>query len=251
MIAMGAGTSHWLIPTRSIARSGEGLLCGCQGRTAWRGAYVGQEKVRPLTALRRSPSPRTGCAAAAPGLDAVLLRCSRAVALRGCRPDRLASPLGTGRFEGMHIADMNALGARLGWLPSYPSFDREPRARRRGERRGDRPGRVRGPRAAAGRLRFACEDPDARRRTTPGDDGLAGEPAGLLGQGPRVLPQAPAGRARQPRCGPRSPPRSFAPARSRGATGARGQARPAYDDRLSDDLQRAVLRRRAPGGDLV
>ncbi len=39
-------------------------------------------------------------------------------------PDKLASPLGTGRFKDMHIADMNALGARLGWLPSFPSFDR-------------------------------------------------------------------------------------------------------------------------------
>ena len=34
------------------------------------------------------------------------------------------APLGRRLFAGRHIADVNALGARLGWLPSYPSFDR-------------------------------------------------------------------------------------------------------------------------------
>ncbi len=32
------------------------------------------------------------------------------------------APLGRRLFAGRHIADVNALGARLGWLPSYPSF---------------------------------------------------------------------------------------------------------------------------------
>ncbi len=40
--------------------------------------------------------------------------------------DVLASPLGEGRFEGMTGADCLALSARTGWMPSYPTFDRNP-----------------------------------------------------------------------------------------------------------------------------
>ena len=40
--------------------------------------------------------------------------------------DVLASPLGEGRFAGMTGADCLALSARTGWMPSYPTFDRNP-----------------------------------------------------------------------------------------------------------------------------
>ena len=58
---------------------------------------------------------------------------------------------------------------------------------------------------------------------------------GLLGQGARVLPQAPARHDRE-RGARRGVPARAAPARRRLArAGARGQARPADDDRLPDD----------------
>src|SRR5262249_55662955 len=72
------------------------------------------------------------------------------------------SPLGRGRLAGKHIADCYALAARLGWLPAYPSFDRNPldivdeaagQGREVAEYVIDE--------LQAGRLRFAAEDPDA------------------------------------------------------------------------------------------
>lgn len=60
----------------------------------------------------------------------------------------------------MHIADLNALGARLGWLPSFPSFDRNSldlvdEAERAGVESADYVVSE----LRSGRLRFACEDP--------------------------------------------------------------------------------------------
>ena len=83
-------------------------------------------------------------------------------------PDRLASPLGQGAFKGMHIADMNALAARLGWLPSFPSFDRSTLDLvDDAERAGVDPAEFVVSELREGRLRFACEDPGRSRRTIP------------------------------------------------------------------------------------
>jgi len=38
----------------------------------------------------------------------------------------IISPLGKGRFAGRTAADNIALASRLGWMPSYPTFDRNP-----------------------------------------------------------------------------------------------------------------------------
>jgi nitrate reductase alpha subunit len=74
----------------------------------------------------------------------------------------LASPLGTGRFADKHFADTYALAGRLGWLPAYPSFNRNPLdivqdAEQEGIEVKDYVIRE----LRAGRLRFAAEDPDA------------------------------------------------------------------------------------------
>jgi len=80
----------------------------------------------------------------------------------GYRADALASPLADGHLAGMHTADAVALSARLGWMPSYPQFDRNPldlveEARAAGaDPAAHAVGRLRD-----GSLRFACEDPDA------------------------------------------------------------------------------------------
>ena len=66
----------------------------------------------------------------------------------GYRADALASPLAEGHLAGMHTADTIAQSARLGWMPFYPQFDRNPldladEARRGRRRRARRPRRRR------------------------------------------------------------------------------------------------------------
>ena len=208
MIAMGAGTNHWF-HSDQVYRTFLSLLmmCGCEGVNGGGWAhYVGQEKVRPLAGWQtlafaldwvRPPRHQSGTPFFYLATDQ--WRYERH------QPADLASPLGRGLLEGRHIADVNALGARLGWLPSYPSFDRSTldladEAERAG-RRGRRPRRLR---AARGPAAVRLRGPRRARQPPEGDDGVAIEPARLLGQGPRVLPQAPARHDRERRCARRS-----------------------------------------------
>ena len=129
MILMGAGTNHWF-HSDQIYRSFLTLvmLTGCQGVNGGGWAhYVGQEKCRPVT----------GWATLAFGLD--WQRPPRQ--MQGTvfwylatdqwrydpfTSDVMASPLGKGRFAGRTAADNIALASRLGWMPSYPTFNRNP-----------------------------------------------------------------------------------------------------------------------------
>ncbi|MFI1761290.1 nitrate reductase subunit alpha [Streptomyces sp. NPDC020800] len=161
MILMGAGTNHWF-HSETIYRAFLALLqlTGCQGRNGGGWAhYVGQEKCRPVTgwatlaaASDWSRPPRQMIGTGYWFLNADQWRYDRFGA------DVLASPLGEGRFAGMTGADCLALSARAGWMPSYPTFDRNPLDL--GEASGDP---VAGTVAElrAGTLKFACEDPDA------------------------------------------------------------------------------------------
>jgi len=165
MILMGAGTNHWFHSDQTY-RSFLALviLTGCQGVNGGGWAhYVGQEKCRPIT----------GWATLAFGLD--WQRPPRQ--MQGTvfwylatdqwrydpfTADAMASPLASGRFAGRTTADAIALATRLGWMPSYPTFNRNPLDL------ADEAARL-GKDAAAhvvdglrtGHLRFACEDPDA------------------------------------------------------------------------------------------
>ncbi|WP_435822030.1 nitrate reductase subunit alpha [Actinacidiphila alni] len=165
MILMGAGTNHWF-HSETIYRAFLALLqlTGCQGRNGGGWAhYVGQEKVRPFTgwstlaaATDWSRPPRQMIGTAWFFLNTDQWRYDRFAA------DVLASPLGEGRFTGMTGADLLAQSARAGWMPSYPSFDRNPldlvdEARALGKE----PRQHIVDELTAGRLRFACEDPDA------------------------------------------------------------------------------------------
>ena len=184
MIAMGAGTNHWFHSDQTYRTFlALVMMCGCEGVNGGGWAhYVGQEKVRPLAgwqtlafALDWTRPPRQQSGTPFFYLATDQWRYER------YRPADHASPLGRGLLDGLHIADVNALGARLGWLPSFPSFDRSTlelvdearargrragRARRLGAARGAAAVRVRGPRRAA-------EPPES-------DDRVAGEPAGLI-----------------------------------------------------------------------
>jgi nitrate reductase / nitrite oxidoreductase, alpha subunit len=165
MICMGAGTNHWF-HSDQVYRSFLALvmLCGCEGVNGGGWAhYVGQEKVRPLTgwqtlafALDWQRPPRHQSGTPFFYLATDQWRYERVA------PQELAWPYGQGLFAGRHIADLNALGARLGWLPSYPTFDRSPHELvAEAEARGLEPADYVVSELRAGRLRFACEDPDS------------------------------------------------------------------------------------------
>ncbi|MFJ5553285.1 nitrate reductase subunit alpha [Streptomyces sp. NPDC093225] len=167
MILMGAGTNHWF-HSETIYRAFLALLTltGCQGRNGGGWAhYVGQEKCRPATgwatlaaASDWSRPPRQMIGTAYWFLNTDQWRYDR------FRADVLASPLGEGRFAGMTGADCLAQSVRSGWMPSYPTFDRNPldladQARAAGRE----PAAYVVDELMAGRLGFACEDPDDER----------------------------------------------------------------------------------------
>lgn len=128
MIALGAGTNHWyhsdLIYRSIIALV---LLTGSQGVNGGGWAhYVGQEKVRPLEGWStvafaldwlRPPRQMNGTSFFYFATDQFRYE------------ERPLAPLSVpwgGRYAGMHPADMNALAVRLGWLPFYPQWGRNP-----------------------------------------------------------------------------------------------------------------------------
>ncbi|HEY6052908.1 MAG TPA: molybdopterin-dependent oxidoreductase, partial [Gaiellaceae bacterium] len=128
------------------------LLTGCQGVNGGGWAhYVGQEKVRPVTGLSQvafaldwAKPPRHQAATPFWYLATDQWRYDE------LDTGALLSPLA--RRAGRHVADEHALAARLGWLPSYPQFDRTSL---------DLEPEEAAARLRAGSLRFACEDPDA------------------------------------------------------------------------------------------
>jgi nitrate reductase alpha subunit len=165
MIALGAGTNHWF-HSDEIYRSILALvvLTGCQGVNGGGWAhYVGQEKCRPFT----------GWAQLAFGLD--WMRPPRQMAgttywylatdqwrYDGFGADELASPLGKGLFAGRGLADCVVQASRLGWTPSYPTFDRNPLEIADAARLAGRPAsEYVTEELREGRLGLACADPDA------------------------------------------------------------------------------------------
>lgn len=167
MIIMGAGTNHWF-HSDTIYRSFLALttLTGCQGVNGGGWAhYVGQEKCRPITgwaqmasALDWSRPPRQMIGTAYWYLHTDQWRYDTYSA------EVVSSPLGDGAFAGKATADLLSASARMGWMPSYPTFDRNPLEL---ADEAAAAGREAGPyvteQIAAGTLGFACEDPDAPR----------------------------------------------------------------------------------------
>ncbi|MDQ4092059.1 MAG: molybdopterin-dependent oxidoreductase, partial [Actinomycetota bacterium] len=165
MILMGAGTNHWFhsdLTYRSFLALV--MLTGCEGANGGGWAhYVGQEKCRPITGWstlafgldwQRPPRQMQGTVYWYLATDQWRYDPFTA--------DAMASPLAQGRFAGRTAADNIALASRLGWMPSYPTFNRNPldladEAQRLGKDAGQHV--IDG--LSAGHLRFACEDPDA------------------------------------------------------------------------------------------
>jgi nitrate reductase alpha subunit len=163
MIVMGAGTNHWYHSDQAYrAMLALVLFCGCQGRNGGGWAhYVGQEKVRPITgwmtvafALDWSRPPRQQPATPFWYLASEQWRYETNDA------GEFTSPAGSGSLAGRHFADCNALAARLGWQPSYPSFNRNPLdLADEASERGIEPAEHVVSELKSGNLRFAAEDP--------------------------------------------------------------------------------------------
>ncbi|MFZ0157845.1 MAG: nitrate reductase subunit alpha [Kineosporiaceae bacterium] len=167
MIIMGAGTNHWF-HSDTIYRAMLTLttITGCQGRNGGGWAhYVGQEKARPIT----------GWAQVAFGLDWArpprqmiqtaywyLNTCQYRYDSHGA--DTFAAATGPGSLDGMSVHDAVVASARMGWMPSYPTFDRNPldladEVKASGATVGEHVVRQ----LTEGDLSFACEDPEAER----------------------------------------------------------------------------------------
>ena len=129
MIIMGAGICQWFHGDATYrAILSLLILTGCMGRNGGGWAhYVGQEKCRPITgwislanALDWSRPPRTMTGTSYWYMHTDQWRND------GYSADSLASPLAKGHLAGKHTADTIAQSARLGWMPFYPQFDRNP-----------------------------------------------------------------------------------------------------------------------------
>ncbi len=165
MILMGAGTNHWF-HSDTIYRAFLALttLTGCQGVNGGGWAhYVGQEKVRPLTgynqvanALDWSRPPRNMNQTTYWYLHTDQFRYDQFGA------DTLSARTGQGRLAGLSTADVIAQAARLGWAPSYPTFDRNPLDLTDEAAAAGRPVAEHVvEQLKRGELAFAAEDPDA------------------------------------------------------------------------------------------
>ncbi|MBO0803292.1 MAG: nitrate reductase subunit alpha, partial [Nocardiopsaceae bacterium] len=163
-IAMGAGTNHWY-HSDEIYRTFLTLLmlCGCQGTNGGGWAhYVGQEKVRPLAGWQQVAFAQDWCRPPRhmAGTSFFYLHTDQ-WRYEKFGPGELASPLGRGLFAGKTFADCVAEGARLGWTPSHPGFNRNPLTiADDAERMGLTPQQYVTRELREGRLGFAAEDPD-------------------------------------------------------------------------------------------
>jgi len=129
MIIIGAGICHWYhADTTYRAIMALLMMTGAIGRNGGGWAhYVGQEKCRPITgwfnmanALDWSRPPRTMIGTGYWYMHTNQWRTD------GHSADAITSPLSTGALDGLHNADAMAKSTRMGWMPFYPQFDRNP-----------------------------------------------------------------------------------------------------------------------------
>jgi nitrate reductase alpha subunit len=164
MIIMGAGTNHWF-HSDTIYRAFLTLttITGCQGVNGGGWAhYVGQEKVRPITGYSVLA---TGSDWSRPGRQMIQTAYwylhTDQFRYDQFSADTLAAASAGGTFADMSTADVMAKSARLGWMPSYPTFDRNPLTLAdEAAAHGQSPADWVVSQLKSGGLHFAGEDPD-------------------------------------------------------------------------------------------
>ncbi|MEI2641703.1 MAG: hypothetical protein V9G10_05065 [Candidatus Nanopelagicales bacterium] len=163
--------------------------------------------------------------------------------------DLLATPLGEGRFQNATMIDTLAQSARSGWMPSFPSLNRNPlELVREAREAGVDPVAYVTEKLKSGDVKFAVEDPDAPENWPRV---LTIWRANLLGSSSKgneyflkhLLGTSNAVRADETDVRPQSVEWH--------EEASRRKARPADQHRLPDDLHRVVRRRPAAGCDLV
>lgn len=169
MIIIGAGINHWyhnnLIYKASITAL---MLCGCVGRNGGGlNHYVGQEKLAPMApwasiafAMDWVKPPRLQNAPSFHYVHSDQWRYERSFTEYHLVPGGKALSQG-------HTIDLQARAVRLGWLPFYPQFDRNPielvgEAERNGARSDEEIVKWVVRQLVEKKLRFAVEDPDAQ-----------------------------------------------------------------------------------------
>ena len=248
MILMGAGTNHWF-HSDTIYRGFLGLttLTGCQGVNGGGWAhYVGQEKCRPVTGwaqlafgLDWKRPPRQMIHTAYWYLHTDQFRYDTFGA------DTVSAKTGSGLLAGMSTADVIAKSARMGWMPSYPTFDRNPLDLADEAAAAGRPVAEHVvDQLKSGDLRFAAEDPDAPENFPRVLAIWRANLLGSSGKGNEYFLKHLLGTDNSLRAGEASEgqrPQEVEWHDER----ARGKARPAAHPRLPPDQHHDLLRRRA------
>ena len=170
MIIMGAGINHWF-NSDTIYRSILNLimLCGCQGVNGGGWAhYVGQEKCRPIEGWNTiafakdwqgPPRLQNGTSWFYFATDQWKYEESNV--------DKLKSPLAK-HIKHQHPADYNVTAAKLGWLPSYPQFNKNSllfaeEAKENGDDSNEAILKRARNEVKTKQTKFAVEDPDLRK----------------------------------------------------------------------------------------
>jgi nitrate reductase alpha subunit len=174
MVIMGAGINHWFnsdMTYRSIINNL--MLCGCEGVSGGGWAhYVGQEKLRPQegwATIAFANDWQKGGARQQNGTSFFYFATDQ-WKYDELDNKALKSPVVKTKHHYDHAADYNQLAIRLGWLPSYPQFDRSSLSFVQDYQTTDLTAikqRVVSE-LKQGTLHFAAEDPDAKQNQPKG-----------------------------------------------------------------------------------
>ncbi len=256
MVIVGAGLNHWYhmdMNYRGIINML--VMCGCVGQSGggW-SHYVGQEKLRPQSGwlplafgLDWGRPPRQMNSTSAFYAHTDQWRYETLDVSEILSPTAPAGP-----WDGALI-DYNVRAERMGWLPSAPQLQANPlEVSKQAAASGLEPKDYVAEGFEVRRAEAGLRRPGQSEKLAAQSFRLALQPAGLVGQGPRVFPQASARhQARRDGQGPRRRRQEKAERGRLARRGAGRKARPAGHARLPhvDDLH--VFRHRAADGDLV
>ena len=256
MVIIGAAMNHWYhcdMNYRGIINML--MMCGCVGQSGGGWAhYVGQEKLRP----------QTGWTALAFALDwhrpprqmnstSFFYAHTDQWRYEKLEVKEILSPLADPNDYTGSLIDFNVRAERMGWLPSAPQLQTNPlQVVKDAAAAGADPKDYAVGMLKTGALQDVLRGPGQPGQLPAQPVRLALEPARQLGQGPRVLPQAPARhQARRAGQGPRQLRRRRSPRRSSGATRRRKASSTSWSRSTSGCRRPACTRtsccRRRPG----